>query len=133
MDPGTARRGRAGAVVVLQAALLLLLVRLGAVTSAPAEDLITALPGQPSVTFKQYGGFITVDAKNGRALYYYFVEAETIAFDRPLTLWLNGGQSALIVQQPRSNLVNLNQLKKIFYEDFHIFSLNLFFTFGFLF
>jgi len=38
--------------------------------SAPkAADKITALPGQPEgVDFDQYGGYVTVDKENGRAL-----------------------------------------------------------------
>ncbi|KAK4796547.1 hypothetical protein SAY86_028873 [Trapa natans] len=57
------------------------------------NDLIGRLPGQPPVQFKQYGGYVTVDASKGRAFFYYFVEAA----DRskkdalPLLLWLNGG------------------------------------------
>ncbi|KAJ9683624.1 hypothetical protein PVL29_019266 [Vitis rotundifolia] len=56
-------------------------------------ELITSLPGQPAnVYFKQYGGYIVTDAQHGRALFYYFVEAETAdPLLRPLTLWFNGG------------------------------------------
>lgn len=57
-----------------------------------AADKITALPGQPKgVGFNQYGGYVTVDEMNGRALFYYFVEATTDAAAKPLLLWLNGG------------------------------------------
>lgn len=56
-------------------------------------ELITALPGQPAnVGFKQHSGYIVTDALNGRALFYYFVEAEAAdPLSLPLTLWLNGG------------------------------------------
>ncbi|KAM3258012.1 hypothetical protein ACQJBY_050002 [Aegilops geniculata] len=56
-------------------------------------DRIAALPGQPpnSVGFSQYSGYVTVDEMNGRALFYYLVEAATNAATRPLVLWLNGG------------------------------------------
>ena len=58
-----------------------------------AADKIPALPGQPEgVDFDQYGGYVTVDEKNGRALFYYFVEAPQDASSKPLLLWLNGGQ-----------------------------------------
>eukprot|EP00249_Psilotum_nudum_P000669 c1275_g1_i1 orf=228-1616(-) len=57
----------------------------------PISDLVLKLPGQPEVQFHQYGGYITVDAKAGRALFYYFVEAEDAPRSKPLTLWLNGG------------------------------------------
>ncbi|WVZ88789.1 hypothetical protein U9M48_035263 [Paspalum notatum var. saurae] len=58
-----------------------------------AADKIAALPGQPGgVDFDQYGGYVTVDADRGRALFYYFVEApRREAATRPLLLWLNGG------------------------------------------
>lgn len=55
-------------------------------------DRITALPGQPKgVNFKQYGGYVTVDGKNGKALFYYLVESPTNSSINPLVLWLNGG------------------------------------------
>ncbi|XP_057522024.1 serine carboxypeptidase-like 40 [Amaranthus tricolor] len=55
------------------------------------RDRIEKLPGQPAVNFTQYGGYVTVDHKNGRAFYYYFVEAHTNKNSLPLLLWLNGG------------------------------------------
>ena len=62
-----------------------------------AADKIPALPGQPEgVDFDQYGGYVTVDEKNGRALFYYFVEAPQDASSKPLLLWLNGGQKDYI-------------------------------------
>ncbi|VVB11507.1 unnamed protein product [Arabis nemorensis] len=57
----------------------------------PEEDLVTKLPGQPEVTFRQFAGYVDVDVKAGRSLFYYFVEAETQPHTKPLTLWLNGG------------------------------------------
>lgn len=55
-------------------------------------DRITALPGQPQVWFQQYSGYVTVDVKKQRALFYYFAEAETDPASKPLVLWLNGGK-----------------------------------------
>ncbi|KAJ6817183.1 serine carboxypeptidase-like 42 [Iris pallida] len=58
----------------------------------PEEDLVRGLPGQPKVGFRQYAGYVGVDEKAGRSLFYYFVEAEgDAAHNKPLTLWLNGG------------------------------------------
>ncbi|KAJ1411096.1 Peptidase S10, serine carboxypeptidase [Sesbania bispinosa] len=57
----------------------------------PNEDLVVKLPGQPKVGFKQYAGYVDVDVKHGRSLFYYFVEAEEEPEKKPLTLWLNGG------------------------------------------
>ncbi|XP_008802653.3 serine carboxypeptidase II-3-like [Phoenix dactylifera] len=58
------------------------------------NDKISKLPGQPEgVDFDQYGGYVTVDAESGRALFYYFAEAAASAdpSSKPLVLWLNGG------------------------------------------
>ncbi|KAI9082392.1 hypothetical protein K1719_035815 [Acacia pycnantha] len=55
-------------------------------------DKIRALPGQPrGVNFDQYSGYVTVDPKAGRALFYYFVESPYNSSTKPLVLWLNGG------------------------------------------
>nr|GMD04825.1 serine carboxypeptidase-like 42 [Ipomoea batatas] len=56
----------------------------------PDEDLVTGLPGQPEVSFRQFSGYVDVDEKAGRSLFYYFVEAEKDVHRLPLTLWLNG-------------------------------------------
>jgi serine carboxypeptidase-like clade 2 len=62
------------------------------VEAFPIADKITSLPGQPQVSFQQFAGYITVDQKQHRALFYYFVEAEAQAASKPLVLWLNGGK-----------------------------------------
>ncbi|KAJ7253092.1 hypothetical protein O6H91_Y077300 [Diphasiastrum complanatum] len=57
-----------------------------------ADALIVDLPGAPFVTFAQYSGYINVDEKTGRSLFYWFVEADVPdPTSAPLTLWLNGG------------------------------------------
>ncbi|KAG0535351.1 hypothetical protein BDA96_04G358900 [Sorghum bicolor] len=57
------------------------------------DDRILGLPGQPNgVAFGMYGGYVTIDDNNGRALYYWFQEADTAdPAAAPLVLWLNGG------------------------------------------
>ncbi|KAL8116997.1 serine carboxypeptidase-like 40 [Apium graveolens] len=57
------------------------------------KDKIERLPGQPAakLKFNQYGGYVTVNQSAGRALYYYFVEAQHSKDSLPLLLWLNGG------------------------------------------
>ncbi|XP_058071249.1 serine carboxypeptidase 1-like [Magnolia sinica] len=64
-------------------------------TSNQEEDKIEALPGQPNgkngANFNQYAGYVTVDPKNGRALFYYFTESPGDPSTKPLVLWLNGG------------------------------------------
>ncbi|XP_057953390.1 serine carboxypeptidase 1-like [Malania oleifera] len=55
-------------------------------------DRILKLPGQPKgVNFNQYSGYVTVDPKAGKALFYYFVESPKNSSTNPLVLWLNGG------------------------------------------
>ncbi|CAL5191344.1 unnamed protein product [Lathyrus oleraceus] len=52
---------------------------------------INNLPGQPHVEFHQFSGYVNVDNKNQKALFFYFVEAQNDAASKPLVLWLNGG------------------------------------------
>ncbi|CAH9121785.1 unnamed protein product [Cuscuta epithymum] len=64
-------------------------------TAAAYEDhlIVDGLPGQPPSPekIKQYGGYVNVDIRNGRSLYYYFVESAQNSEKKPLILWLNGG------------------------------------------
>ncbi|WVZ50420.1 hypothetical protein U9M48_001673 [Paspalum notatum var. saurae] len=66
-------------------------------TQQQLDDRILGLPGQPpnGVAFDMYGGYVTVDDQAGRALYYWFLEADRGAGadpdTAPLLLWLNGG------------------------------------------
>lgn len=62
-------------------------------------DRIALLPGQPQVGFQQYSGYVTVDEKEQRALFYYFAEAEIDPASKPLVLWLNGGPYFLLKTQ----------------------------------
>ncbi|KAF7008995.1 hypothetical protein CFC21_023633 [Triticum aestivum] len=77
------------AAVVCAAAVLL--ISNGYLSMAMVEDKITALPGQPPVSFAQYSGYVEVDAARKRSLFYYFAEAELDPATKPLVLWLNGG------------------------------------------
>lgn len=63
----------------------------------PIEDLVERLPGQPKVKFSQYAGYVDIDLKHGRSLFYYFVEADHHPHKKPLTLWLNGGDNQLLL------------------------------------
>ncbi|KAK8589029.1 hypothetical protein V6N12_023438 [Hibiscus sabdariffa] len=58
----------------------------------PTNDLISKLPGQPDVNFRQFAGYIDVDdGVAGVSFFYYFVEAENDPMNQPLTVWLTGG------------------------------------------
>ncbi|KAK7287299.1 hypothetical protein RIF29_00521 [Crotalaria pallida] len=60
--------------------------------SAPESALVTQLPGfNGSLPSKHYAGYVTVDEKHGRNLYYYFVVSEGKPSEDPVVLWLNGG------------------------------------------
>ncbi|XP_071911056.1 serine carboxypeptidase 1-like [Coffea arabica] len=66
-------------------------VYIGPQDGLKAADKITALPGEPKgVNFDQYSGYVTVDPKAGRALFYYFAESQNPS-TKPLVLWPNGG------------------------------------------
>ncbi|XP_066365960.1 serine carboxypeptidase-like 26 [Miscanthus floridulus] len=55
-------------------------------------DRVARLPGQPeSPSMSQFSGYVTVNERNGRALFYWFFEAQTTPEEKPLLLWLNGG------------------------------------------
>lgn len=61
-------------------------------------DRISALPGQPPVSFSQFSGYVTVNEHHGRALFYWLTEAATVSpHNKPLVLWLNGGQFNKII------------------------------------
>ncbi|KAG6769081.1 hypothetical protein POTOM_024697 [Populus tomentosa] len=76
----------------IQAWMAIALIFLCSGTESLLEaDRIVRLPGQPPVSFQQFSGYITVDEKQHRSLFYYFVEAETSPASKPLVLWLNGG------------------------------------------
>ncbi|WZY72674.1 hypothetical protein YC2023_004914 [Brassica napus] len=55
------------------------------------RDLVTDLPGQSGVRFRHYAGYVPVDKKHGRAMFYWFFEAMSLPNQKPLVLWLNGG------------------------------------------
>ncbi|XP_021771661.1 serine carboxypeptidase-like 42 [Chenopodium quinoa] len=71
--------------------MLVIFVGIGCLNGYPLEDIVVGLPGQPKVGFKQFAGYIDLDVKTGKSLFYYFVEAEKDPDHKPLTLWLNGG------------------------------------------
>ncbi|TXG47336.1 hypothetical protein EZV62_026630 [Acer yangbiense] len=77
------------------------------------DHLVKALPGQPEVEFKHYAGHVTVDENNGRALFYWFYEAMTLPQEKPLVLWLNGGDKILYVSGPGCSSVGYGATQEI--------------------
>ncbi|XP_059644699.1 serine carboxypeptidase-like 26 isoform X1 [Cornus florida] len=60
--------------------------------NALESDRIINLPGQPlSPPISHFSGYITVNQAHGRALFYWFFEAQSQPSNMPLLLWLNGG------------------------------------------
>ncbi|CAL0302829.1 unnamed protein product [Lupinus luteus] len=60
--------------------------------SAPESSLIIQLPGfNGTFPSKHYAGYVTVDKKHDRNLYYYFTVSEGNPSKDPVVLWLNGG------------------------------------------
>ncbi|KAB1213808.1 Serine carboxypeptidase-like 33 [Morella rubra] len=56
------------------------------------SDRVINLPGQPpSPSISHFSGYINVNQENGRALFYWFFEAQSQSSKKPLLLWLNGG------------------------------------------
>ncbi|KAF8389231.1 hypothetical protein HHK36_025924 [Tetracentron sinense] len=71
--------------------LFSLICIIDAATNHRELDRISALPGQPPVSFSQFSGYVTVNEQHGRALFYWLTEATTDPEKKPLVLWLNGG------------------------------------------
>ncbi|RWR91217.1 serine carboxypeptidase 24 [Cinnamomum micranthum f. kanehirae] len=64
------------------------------ISGAPHQqelDRIESLPGQPTVNFSQFSGYVKVNQKHGRSLFYWLTEASIDPATKPLILWLNGG------------------------------------------
>ncbi|XP_050385086.1 serine carboxypeptidase 24 isoform X1 [Argentina anserina] len=78
-------------ILVLMLSLTATTINVVATTKEQELDRISALPGQPPVSFSQYSGYVTVNKKHGRALFYWFTEATASHQNKPLVLWLNGG------------------------------------------
>lgn len=58
-------------------------------------DRVLELPGQSfNISFAHFSGYVTVNEQSGRALFYWFTEAEEDPVSKPLVLWLNGGKKA---------------------------------------
>lgn len=75
-------------------------------TAAKQQDVdrVVALPGQPLVGFNLFSGNVTVNAAEGRDLFYVFAQCATgTTRIKPLVLWLNGGTLFIYVQALRKS------------------------------
>jgi serine carboxypeptidase-like clade 2 len=64
----------------------------GVNVGAYESDRVIDPPGVPSSTsVSHFSGYITVNEDHGRALFYWFFEAQSEPSKKPLLLWLNGG------------------------------------------
>ncbi|KAG5031877.1 hypothetical protein AAZX31_06G158000 [Glycine max] len=84
-------KSKSNTTMALAAVLLHLSFSLEVFCLPSHADTIALLPGQPHVSFQQFSGYVTVDDKKHKSLFYYFAEAETDPSSKPLVLWLNGG------------------------------------------
>ncbi|GJN31970.1 hypothetical protein PR202_gb20434 [Eleusine coracana subsp. coracana] len=79
-------------LAILVAFSLLLAPATMAARDEQESDRVAFLPGQPrSPAVSQFSGYVTVNERNGRALFYWFFEAHASPEQKPLLLWLNGG------------------------------------------
>ncbi|KAL1343301.1 serine carboxypeptidase-like 33 [Arachis hypogaea] len=80
-------------IMSLRILCLLLLLKVNAKEeSYESDDRVINLPGQPSSpSVSHFSGYITVNEDHGRALFYWFFEAQSEPSNKPLLLWLNGG------------------------------------------
>lgn len=102
---GLARGSRIMCSLLLLPLLLLLQLLWAVVEGAEFSERVENLPGQPGVRFQQYAGYVTVHSGNGRALFYWFVQADhKHASELPISFWFNGGAPA--PPAPPSSLVN---------------------------
>ena len=63
-------------------------------TQAAQEDMITSLPGIDNIEnvgFNMFSGYLTVSEKNGRHIFYWYVESQNDPASDPVVFWTNGG------------------------------------------
>ncbi|KAE9602364.1 putative carboxypeptidase D [Lupinus albus] len=61
-------------------------------SSEQVHDKVGKLPGQHfTIDFDHYSGYVTVNEKAGRALFYWFIQSGQHHETKPLLLWFNGG------------------------------------------
>lgn len=67
-------------------------------TSQQELDRVRELPGQSfNLSFAHYAGYVAVNEESGRALFYWFIEADDDPESKPLLLWLNGGKACFFL------------------------------------
>jgi serine carboxypeptidase-like clade 2 len=72
-------------------AVPLLLVLLLALISLGKSDPIISLPDYSGPNVTQYSGYITVDQKEEKALFYWLIESLESPSTAPLVVWYQGG------------------------------------------
>lgn len=90
-----ANRGSIKCLIFILLSLYLFFCVRALATESPESqesDRVTNLPGQPrSPSISHFSGYVNVNGANGRALFYWFFEAQYQSSKKPLLLWLNGG------------------------------------------
>lgn len=81
----------------LSCVTIFLVLEQASVESADATQRVQRLPGQPPVRFEQYAGYVIVNEEKGRAIFYWFIEADhKKAATMPVSFWFNGGANFLL-------------------------------------
>lgn len=84
--------------------VLVLLLALGCLArvgfTAPAGAEVTRVPGfsWSRLPSRHFAGYVTLDERHGRRLFYYLVESERDPAADPVVLWLNGGPGCSSLQ-----------------------------------
>ncbi|KAH6834393.1 serine carboxypeptidase-like 20 [Perilla frutescens var. hirtella] len=72
--------------------MISMVVQLYFVEAAPRLSLVRSLPGfKGTFPSKHYSGYVTLEGKPPKKLFYYFVVSERSPARDPVVLWLNGG------------------------------------------
>ncbi|KAF5179146.1 Serine carboxypeptidase-like [Thalictrum thalictroides] len=104
-------KGEMFVVVVVMVYMFLVLNHVNANHEEEA-DRISALPGQPKVSFDQFSGYVTVSKVGERALFYWLTEAVHDPLSKPLVIWLNGGPGCSSIAYGASEEIGPFRLNK---------------------
>lgn len=70
--------------------MVLALVNLDQVRSAPVEEAVTSIPGYPAFDFGMYSGYVALP-RSTKQIHYLLVESQRDPANDPLVIWYSGG------------------------------------------
>ena len=80
---------------------IVLIQTLLSVVISQTRNKITNLPGQPSVEFEQYSGYVVLNKTTQKSVFYWFQLSQNNPFLDPIVLWTNGGGERGKLQPPK--------------------------------